>query len=81
MTEDRLPKAALNYKAIDRRDVGRSRIRWLSEQVYILEEKKILQTNYIFWIDKVSNIIHCFNRNEIYVFNISVNSVIQKRSH
>ena len=35
MTEDRLPKAALNYKAISRRDVGRPRMRWVPEQVYI----------------------------------------------
>ena len=35
MTEDRLPKAALNYKAIGRRDVGRPRMRWVPEQVYI----------------------------------------------
>ena len=27
MTEDRLPKAAMNYKAIDRRDVGHPRMR------------------------------------------------------
>ena len=35
MTEDRLPKAALNYKDIGRRDVGRPSMRWLPEQVYI----------------------------------------------
>ena len=35
MTEDRLPKAALNYNAIGRRDMGRPRMRWVPEQVYI----------------------------------------------
>ena len=35
MTDHRLPKAALNYKAIGRRDVGRPRMRWVPEQVYI----------------------------------------------
>ena len=43
MTEDRLPKAAVNYKAVGRRDVGRPRMRWELEQVYkilILEEEE-----------------------------------------
>ena len=35
MTEDRLPKAALNYKAVVRKDAGRPKMRWEPEQVYI----------------------------------------------
>ena len=36
MTEDRLTKAALNYKAIGRRDVNRPRMRWVPEQECII---------------------------------------------
>ena len=54
MTEDRLPKAALNYKAIGRRAMGRPRMRWVPEQVYIC----LLYTSHVVMLPELHDNIH-----------------------